>query len=256
MLLAQSRIAGRSTQTLTALSPTPMSPSMRRQPTILSSLAMLRPILFVVVAGLLSLIGSSGCSGEADVTEPEGGYAAFRAAMLARNPDAVWATLSDDTRQLFREVLATLEATDSMVDQLQPTDRQQAREAIGAELLDEIDEPRKLFAYIFAHENIPVEANFAAGLQARQIEQTSETRALVHTRGGQDVEMIRDEDGYWRVRSPLHELFASAFSAMETNRANLETAINLFGAATNEEEEIARLLGEPEDSGDEDESEE
>lgn len=234
----------------------PMSHAMRRLPTTLSSLALLRPFLLVLVAGLLNVAGASGCSGKADVTEPDGGYAAFRAAMLARNPDAVWATLSDDTRQLFRDVLATLEATDNMVDQLQPTDRQQAREAIGAELLDDIDEPRQLFAYIFAHENIPVEANFAAGLQARQVERTSDNRAVVHTRGGQDVEMIRDEDGYWRVRSPLHELFASAFSAMETNRANLETAINLFGAATNEEEEIARLLGEPEASGDEDESEE
>lgn len=206
--------------------------------------------LLVALTLTFGVLSTTGCKSGANVTEPEGGYAAFRAAMLARNPDAVWSTLSDDTRQLFRDVFATLEATDNMIDQLQPTDRAQAREAIGAELLDDIDEPRQLFAYIFSHENIPIEANFAAGLQAQRVENTSESRAIIHTRGGQEVEMIRGEDGYWRVRSPLHELFASAFSAMETNRANLETAINLFGAATNEEAEIARLLGEPESEDD------
>lgn len=200
-----------------------------------------RLIAMVLLSGGLAL--ASGCRSSAKPTEPEGGFAAFRGALMARDADALWLTLSDDTHLLFDEVLTTLRATESMVDKLQPSDRDEARAAIGADLLDTIEEPRQLFQYIFSSENIPVETGFAVGLRLKHVEMDGEDRAVVKTASGQDIELLRDEDGFWRVRSPIHELFAEAFSVMESNRGNLETAINLFGAAANEDAEIARLLG-------------
>lgn len=196
-------------------------------------------IVFAVwIASSLSACGKSN-----PATEPEGGYAAFRTAMLSRDADAVWMTLSDDTHQLFDGVLQTLRATEAMIEKLQPSDQADARAAIGAELLQRIEEPKQLFAYIFSSENVPVERGFEAGLQFKSMTLDGEDRAIVVTASGQEIEMVRDEDAFWRVRSPLHEQFAEAFSVMEANRSNLETAINLFGAAANEDAEISRLLG-------------
>lgn len=197
-------------------------------------------LLLLLLSAMLTF---SGCKKHNAPTEPEGGFSAFRAALLNRDADALWYTLSDDTHALFSDVLTTLRATESMVDKLQPSDRDEARAAIGADLLDTIDEPRQLFTYIFSSENIPVEAGYAAGLRVEDITLDGDERAVIRTASGQDIEMVRDEDGFWRVRSPLHEQFAEAFAVMEANRGNLETAINLFGAAANEDAEIARLLG-------------
>lgn len=197
-------------------------------------------LLLLLMSAMLTF---SGCKKHNAPTEPEGGFSAFRAALLNRDADALWYTLSDDTHALFSDVLTTLRATESMVDKLQPSDRDEARAAIGADLLDTIDEPRQLFTYIFSSENIPVEAGYAAGLRVEDITLDGDERAVIRTASGQDIEMVRDEDGFWRVRSPLHEQFAEAFAVMEANRGNLETAINLFGAAANEDAEIARLLG-------------
>jgi len=199
-------------------------------------------VIATVVLGL-GLAFSAGCKKTDKPTEPEGGLAAFQAALMSRDADALWLTLSDDTHLLFEEVLTTLRATETMVDKLQPSDRDEARSAIGAELLDTIEEPRQLFNYIFSTENIPLESGYAVGLRLKNMELDGEDRAVAHTAGGQEIELLRDENGFWRVRSPLHEQFAEAFSVMESNRGNLETAINLFGAAANENAEIARLLG-------------
>lgn len=198
---------------------------------------------FLVLAFVGVMTHGAGCNSSAKPTEPEGGFAAFHTALMSRDADALWVTLSDDTHLLFDEVLETLRVTESMVEKLQASDRDAARADIGAELLDTIDTPQALFAYIFSTENIPLEAGYTAGLRAKGVTVESEDRAFVHTSGGQDIEMVRDENGFWRVRSPIHELFAEAFSVMEANRGNLETAINLFGAAANEDAEIARLLG-------------
>lgn len=185
----------------------------------------------------------SSCGKSNKPTEPAGGYAAFQSAMINRDADGVWLTLSGETHDLFADVLDTLRATVDMVDKLQPSDRKEAREAIGADLLDTVETPRELFRYIFSSENIPTEAGYRAGLRPKRIRMDGEHRAVVLTAAGEEIELLQDEDDFWRVRSPLHEQFAEAFSAMEENRAQLETAINLFGAATNEEAEIARLLG-------------
>lgn len=197
------------------------------------------------LASLALLLGLfwGGCSSSDKPTEPAGGYAAFQSAMLSRDAEGVWLTLSSDTRALFADVLDTLHATDDMVDKLQPSDRIEARKAIGAELLDTVHTPKDLFYYIFSSENIPTEAGYRAGLRPKKIRLEDEHRAIVTTAAGEEIEMIQDEDDLWRVRSPLHEQFAEAFAGMEENRAQLETAINLFGAATNEDAEIARLLG-------------
>ncbi len=198
--------------------------------------------LLVVLAALLAM-GLSSCSKSDKPTTPSGGYAAFESAMMQRNADGVWLTLSEETHDLFADVLGTLQVTVDMVDKLQPSDRKEARTAIGASLLDTVHTPKDLFHYIFANENIPIEAGYRVGLEAKKIEMEDDNRATVYTRGGLEIELVREEDEFWRVRNPLLEQFADAFSAMEENRAQLESAINLFGAATNEDEEIARLLG-------------
>lgn len=192
---------------------------------------------------LCSALALTACSSSKKPTEPAGGYAAFQSAMMNRDTEGVWLTLSADTRELFADVLETLRATDDMVDKLQPSDRIEARQAIGAELLDTVTTPKELFYYIFSSENIPTEAGYRAGLRPKKITQEDDDHATVLTAAGEEIEMVRDEDELWRVRSPLHEQFAETFSGMEENRAQLETAINLFGAATNEDAEIARLLG-------------
>lgn len=201
------------------------------------------PLYWLSSLVLLLSVSLGGCNGSDKPTEPAGGYAAFQSAMMNRDADGVWLTLSGDTRALFADVLETLRATDNMVDKLQPSDRIEARKAIGAELLDTVKTPKDLFHYIFSSENIPTEAGYRVGLRPKKIRLEDEHRAIVLTAAGEEIEMIQDEDDLWRVRSPLHEQFAEAFAGMEENRAQLETAINLFGAATNEDAEIARLLG-------------
>lgn len=201
-----------------------------------------RIVLLTTLICALALV-VSGCGKSKKPTEPAGGYAAFQSAMINRDADGVWLTLSVETHELFADVLETLRATVDMVDKLQPSDRKEAREAIGADLLDTVQTPRDLFRYIFSSENIPTEAGYRAGLRPKRIRMDGEHRAVVLTAAGEEIELLQDEDDLWRVRSPLHEQFAEAFAAMEENRAQLETAINLFGAATNEEAEIARLLG-------------
>ncbi len=203
-----------------------------------------RPTIRTISTALMLflLAASAGCGNSAKLTEPAGGYSAFVSALSSRDAGKVWITLCDDTRQLFIDAHATLVAMDDMVARLQPSDQIEARELSGVAILERISSPQELFEYVFYQENVPVESRYATGLRIREINESG-SHAEVHTRGGQVIEMVRDEDGYWRVRSPLHELFAENFAVIEENRANLETAITLFGAASDEDAEIARLLG-------------
>lgn len=196
--------------------------------------------LLAVLAVLFLLVG---CRSDPPATEPEGGFLAFRSALLARDAGAVWATLSDDTHELVGSSLASLQATTELIDQLQPSDRERVREDIGAELLDSIETPDDLFRFVFLQENVPTEEAYANGLTPDTVEQSNEDLATVTTAGGQVFELQRSEDGFWRVRNPIHEQFAEAFAAMEINRANVEAAINIYGPAATEQLEIARLLG-------------
>lgn len=198
---------------------------------------------FALILALFTTLPMLGCSSSPPPTEPEGGYLAFKQALLSRDPESLWATLSDDTKTLVRDSLDSLKSTNQLIDRLQPSDRKQAREAIGASLLDKLETPYELFRFVFVQENIPVDSAYELGLQLRSVNQVDDGRALVTTRSGQQIELIKDDDGYWRVRNPIHEQFAEAFAVMEQNRANVETAINLFSAAASEEAEIARLLG-------------
>jgi hypothetical protein len=201
---------------------------------------MLRATFFILlVAGLML----PACSSSPPPTEPEGGYLAFREALLSRSPEGLWSTLSEETQNLVRESFNSLKSTNQLINKLQPSDQKQAREAIGASLLEDIETPYELFRFVFVEENIPVDSVYELGLEVRNIEQVDDDRAIVTTKSDQEIELLKDEDGYWRVRSPIHEQFAQAFAVMEENRANVETAINLFSAAASEEKEIARLLG-------------
>lgn len=185
----------------------------------------------LILLGLVAVASLSGCRDEPPITTPEGGYLAFQQALLSGDAEELWAALSDDTQSLFVEGWTAVAASRLLVDRLDPSDRAEARRQAGLHLLERVDGPEALFRFFFNTDLIFDTPEYVKGLRAERVEEMAPDVVWIHTRAEQRVELLRDEDGVWRIREPLHEAFASRLMLLENNRANLETAVALFSAA-------------------------
>ncbi len=202
------------------------------------------PLILNRALALLAItVGLVGCGKEDPMTTPEGGYEAFTEAFFSGNVDLMWDALSDDTHTLFIDGFSTLRSMERMIDELQPSDRESAIRGTSVYLLERMDDATDLFAYVLYWENLPTEQEFVEGLKMDSVELAEDDIAIVTTVTGQEFEMVRDSDGYWHVRQPLLDVFASALSVIQDNRSNLEMAISLYGDQSEAHRELERLLG-------------
>lgn len=192
---------------------------MRTTPTVILSLC----LCWVFMVG-------SGCQEELPVTDPNGGYIAFQTALLSGDADELWAALSDDTQSLFVEGWAAIVASRMLVQQLDQSDRAEAFRSAGLNVLQRVDSPQSLFEFLFNTDLIFDTPAYVKGLKAKSVEEMTADIVWIHTEAGQKVELLRDEDGVWRIREPIHEAFAARIGTIEGNRAALETAVALFTA--------------------------
>jgi hypothetical protein len=178
---------------------------------------------------LLLCLWLVACEPSRDLSTPEGAYAAFSAALLTHDTQALWDSLAPETHALFERAHASLVETRQLIERLQPSDRALASERTGVRILDQAKTPQQLFEAVFYRENVPTEIGFSEGLAPARVVTVDPTHATVVSRANQEFELVAAPDGSWRVRSPLHEPLAQALSRVETNRANIETAVELFG---------------------------
>lgn len=201
---------------------------------------------------LLAAVAAAACGSEPGPTEPEGAYLAFRQALLSGRPPELWSWISEDTKQIYRDALVDLDALSESVRLLSPADRAVAYERTAVRLADVVDSGEELFDELIRLENLVGDDRYAMGTEIEEIQVTeSEERATVTTVAGQTFELVREEDGIWRVSS----LQGFAREQLE-NIAESVTAVDILAAESaymrRSHAEIVRLLGgaaEPEGTG-------
>lgn len=192
---------------------------------------------------LVTLLALPACGGEKPPTEPEGGLAVFGEALATHEIDAIWARLSPDTQLVAESALAAFIATEQQIDRLQSSDQLDTREATGTQLLETIDSPEALFTLLVNPSRLPPleeKSRLRAGMRAETVVQVAEDTAIVVTRANQEFEMVRGDDGEWRVREPIYSLLTRAAAPIHENRARVEGAVSVFGVSAELEEELIR----------------
>lgn len=187
--------------------------------------------LFRQLPCLLGLALLAGCDQTAPLDSPEGGLNQFAAALFAQDSAGVWRTLSPETQQLFAASYASLVKTKTLIARLPPADQGAATTKTGVAILERVSSPEQLFAELLYKENIPTESAFIDGIKVVDSVQTDGNHATLVTASHQVYQMVRDADGSWRVGSPVHEALTKALAQVETNRSNVEAAVEAFGSS-------------------------
>lgn len=198
------------------------------------------PLLLIALLGCVVV----SCNRSAGPEEPRGGYERFVDALTSRDNDAIWGALSHDTREVAEQAVATLRDTADRIEQLQASDRDDARAATGIALLDDVDGGRALFDVVFDPNRLPgMEdgSRYAAGLRADDEVSIATGEALIISRSGQQFEVVLEDDGQWRVREPMLSELRRAVANIEHNHGDIERAVRLFGLAAEEAERMRRL---------------
>lgn len=177
-------------------------------------------------------------------SDPRAGYRAFVAALASQDNEAIWGTLSQDTRSVLDDAVAGLQTTAEQIEQLQSSDREDAREATGVAMLESVQSGRALFDRVFLPQRLPgmeEGARHAAGLMPDDEVFVSEREVIILTRSGQRFELVLEEDGQWRVREPMRSTLQAAVGSVDDNLVNVRRAVRLFGLAAEEAERMRRL---------------
>lgn len=172
----------------------------------------------------------AGCDSAAPPDSPEAGLNTFAVALFAQDSAAVWATLAPETQQLFAASYASLVKTKTLIARLPPADQALATEKTGVSILERVSSPQQLFAELLYKENIPTEAAFVDGIRVVDSVQTDAAHATLVTASHQVYQMVRAGDGSWRVGSPVHEALTKGLAQVETNRSNVESAVEAAGS--------------------------
>lgn len=209
-------------------------------------LAPSRPALASLV--LVVAVLCAGCSEDVPITEPEGAWDAFSIALFAGDADGVWDLLAADTHARFGAAWEDLQAMDEMLRYLQASERAEVRRAAGLHMLDSLEGPEDLFAWMFVGTSVPRGDRHLDGAAVAEIVVDGD-HCQVETRAGQQFELVREEDGVWRVAAPLDAMFASRLDRIATNREHLRDTVTLFGTGADVREELRRYgLLEPDDA--------
>jgi hypothetical protein len=190
----------------------------------------------------LSLLPAA-CSSELDPKDPEGAYLMFREALLNGDEEALWEALSESTKQLFSDGYQDLLDLDVAIDQLAPEDRTIARERTAARLLSRVDGPKSLFLMIVRLENVAGEDRFRYGSAVDEVNVDEEAgEATVVTEAGTQIELVRQEDGIWRVRS-LAPIIGDRLRVLSEDIDAVEATLADSAFRRRSHDEIMRLLG-------------
>ena len=200
------------------------------------------PTVLVLVISVLVMSASLwGCGSEVGPTEPEGGYLAFRDALLSGHPEQLWEWIDADTRQVYEDGVGELRALAESIRLLSPADRALAYERTAVSLADQVNTGAELFNRVVRLENLVGDERYRLGTEMDEIE-TEEDQATVTTRAGQTFEMVREDDGIWRVSSLIEEAREQLHPIAEA-----VTAVDVIAAESaymrRTHEEIVLLLG-------------
>ncbi|MBN1946473.1 MAG: hypothetical protein JW797_12430 [Bradymonadales bacterium] len=187
--------------------------------------------------------GLSACKQEAPLTEPEGGYLAFRDALLAGNSAALWPCLAQETQQVFRDAWTDLNILAVSINNLSPSDQVEARDRTALFLLEIASDPQGLFQAMVRLENLVGDEALRLGSAIDDITVDEDGRqATVTTKAQQQFELVEEEDGVWRVRS-LTGLAFDRLRPLSDNLMAVEVMVAESGYMRRSHEEIVRLLG-------------
>lgn len=196
-------------------------------------------------AATIAVAASIGaCQKDVPPTEPEGGLQAFTNALASRDTDAIYERLSPDTQALCETALATLHATDEAIQQLQPSDRADARAATGVDALEELPTASALFASLLATNNIPSlddRDRYRDGLGVSSTVPVAGDTVMVVSKADQEFELKLGDDGEWRIREPMYSLLEGAVARIHSNAEAVDNAVRLFGVGAEVEEELREL---------------
>ena len=180
---------------------------------------------------LLSFLFATACEQQAPADSPEAGLDSFASALFAQDSSGVWRTLSPETQQLFAASYASLVKTKTLIARLPAADQAVAISKTGVSILERVSSPEQLFAELLYKENIPSEAAFVDGIKVVDAVQTDGNHATLVTTSHQVYQMVRATDGSWRVASPVHEALTKGLAQVESNRSNVEAAVEAFGSS-------------------------
>lgn len=198
--------------------------------------------LFHHLLCLLGLALTVGCEQAAPTDSPEGGLNQFAVALFAQDSAGVWRMLSPETQQLFAASYDSLVKTKTLIARLPPTDQAAATDKTGVAILERVSSPEQLFAELLYKENIPTESAFVDGIKVVDAVQTDGNHATLVTASHQVYQMVRAGDGSWRVASPVHEALTKALAQVETNRSNVEAAVEAFGSSGRGTDSLLELV--------------
>ncbi|MFT5992173.1 MAG: hypothetical protein ACJA1R_000476 [Flavobacteriales bacterium] len=197
----------------------------------------------LAVAAHLALC-SAGCSDNAVSDEAEAGLAAFTSALSSGDPAQIWPRLAPDTQASLDDAAARWQDAIAAAEQLQPSDREEALLAIGAEDGKPATSGVALLPLILRLDRLPDlgdDSRYANGLVPADIIEAEAGRVIIFTKSGQQFELMLSETGDWLIREPMHSAVLAAVTPVHENAENMERAVRLFGTATDERERLIRL---------------
>ncbi len=156
---------------------------------------------FALVAMLLTIAMTTGCSGDLDPSDPEDAYDLFRHALFDGEAQTVWERTDEQTREYFEDRYQRLQAMNDLIERYLPhTDHQIARSQSGAELVAEIDSGQDLFVRVFEPTGFLDDEAIRFGSEGQQIKMAEGgDSAVVVTRGGQEFVLVLQDDELWYI---------------------------------------------------------
>ena len=198
---------------------------------------------FRILVGFLLLLGSVACSSEIDPHEAEGGYLRFREALLGNDSRGLWECLSKDTKALFDDALNDPLNIQESLASLSPTDQTIVQERTTVQLLQVADDAETLFNVLVRLENLSGDETYRIGSAIQTLTVAAdESTALVLTESNQEIELVKEEDGIWRVSS-LGEVIQNALDPIASDVMAVGVMVADSAYMRRSHEEILRLLG-------------
>jgi hypothetical protein len=200
--------------------------------------------LLAVALGMGSILAA--CSGEEPLTEPEGGMHAFAvtysAAVSDGNPGPLYQTISDANHERLARALVELRDMETLLQRLQPSERDVYREQAGLPFAATLETPADLLAHLLSRAQLPTGERVIRGLAVDQVQPTDDPNVVtVVTIADETYTLHRGEDSIWRVHAPVDAWIERSLADLQQSQTNLAGIVDMFGSGTDELDELRRL---------------
>lgn len=207
--------------------------------------AYLRGAALLAVAVCLGSV-LSACSGDEPLTEPEGGMHAFAVtyaeAVTAGNSGPLYQTISDANHERLARALVELRDMETLLQRLQPSERDVYREQAGLPFAATLETPADLLAHLLSRAQLPTGERVIRGLAVDEVQPTDDPNVVtVVTIADETYSLHRGEDNIWRVHSPVDEWIERSLADLQQSQTNLAGIVDMFGSGTDELDELRRL---------------